>query len=161
MNIPNEKQCEALWDEVRLPQHIRRHCEAVMRRASALLDEFGEGWDFNEDLVVAGALLHDVLRLQSFHDQAGADFLMEKGYPEIARIVASHMYLTFDMREHIDERAVVFLADKMVMGDQECSIEARYMGAVLKGADPEEMQKQTLRVEALYAALKSGAAEKN
>lgn len=156
-NIPDEKCCEKLWDEVKLPAHIRRHCEAVMRRACALCEELEDRWSFDEDLVVAGAMLHDLLRLQSKHARAGAEYLCEKGYDEaLVRVVESHMFLTDDMMEHIDERAIVYLADKMVEEDEECTIAARYMNAALRGADMDEMIKQTQRTEELYRALQKG-----
>ena len=155
--IPDENECEALWDEVALPAHIRRHCEAVMRRACALCEELQDRWSFDEDLVSAGAMLHDILRLQPCHARAGAEFLRQRGYDErLARIVEGHMCLTEDMRENLDERAVVFLADKLVSEDEPCTIAARYMAAALRGADPGEMEKQTQRTEELYRALQNG-----
>ncbi len=158
MNIPDEKTCEALWDEAHLPKHIRRHCEAVMRRACALVEELEPRWCFDEDLVAAGALLHDILRLENRHAKAGEAFLRARGYPEVARIVGAHMNLSEDMLEHIDERAIVFLADKMVIGEEECSIAARYLAAAMKGANPVEMENIARRVEALYELLRTGCA---
>lgn len=155
--LPDEKSCERLWDEKKLPAHIRRHCEAVMRRACALCEELEEKWDFDEDIVAAGAMLHDICRLQPNHARAGAEFLRSKGYDErLARTVECHMCLEEDMLEHPDERSIVYLADKMVMEDKECTIAARYMAAALRGADPEEMEKQTQRTEKLYRTLQEG-----
>lgn len=156
VRIPSNEECEALYEEVCLPAHIRAHCRAVARRALALLEEAHPAYHFDPALVEAGALLHDILRLQSCHDQVGEAFLREKGYPALARIVGSHMFLSYDMRVHIDERAIVFLADKMVQGDTPCTIRDRYRAAVAKGADPAEMEKAAERAEALYAAIANG-----
>ena len=52
-------------------------------------DRAGAGLD--EDLVLAGSLLHDVARQQPEHARAGADLLKKEGYPRVADIVAQHM----------------------------------------------------------------------
>ncbi|MDD4074794.1 MAG: HD domain-containing protein [Eubacteriales bacterium] len=153
MKIPDDQTCERLWNEAGTPLHVRKHCEAVMRRACALCEEL-PSWRFDEDLVAAGALLHDIMRAYPRHAEAGADFLDDKGYPEVARVVRDHMRLRDDMEAHIDERAVVYLADKMVMEDMPCSIAARYLAAALRGADPAAMEKETARAEALYDKMR-------
>ena len=153
MSIPDDKTCERLWNEAGTPPHVRKHCEAVMRRACALCEEL-PAWGFDEDLVAAGAMLHDVLRLKPKHAEAGAVFLSERGYPEVARIVRDHMHLTADMEENIDERAVVYLADKMIIEDEPCTIEGRYMAAALRGADPAVMELEASRTVALYDKMR-------
>ncbi|MDO5111641.1 MAG: HD domain-containing protein [Clostridia bacterium] len=155
MHIPNEKTCERLWNEAGTPLHVRKHCEAVMRCACALCETFSD-WGFDEDLAAAGAMLHDVLRVRPQHASAGADFLLARGYPEVARVVRDHMHLTEDMQTHIDERALVYLADKMVMEDEPCTIAARYMAAALRGADPAVMEREAARTQALYDTLSAG-----
>ncbi len=153
MRIPDDTTCERLWNEAGTPLHVRKHCEAVMRRACALCEELS-AWGFDEDLVAAGALLHDILRVCPRHAEAGADFLTERGYPEVAALVRDHMHLTAEMEAHIDERAVVYLADKLVMEDTPCSIAARYLAAALRGADPAVMEREAARTQTLYDRLR-------
>ena len=42
------------------------------------------------ELLVAACLLHDVERLKEDHATAGADFLKELGYAEVAEVVEKH-----------------------------------------------------------------------
>ncbi len=52
--------------------------------------------------------------------------LIQSGYPEIASIVASHMKLDEYDTNHITEKTIVFLADKLVKGDKVVTIEERF-----------------------------------
>lgn len=153
MNIPGEKECLRLYEACATPERVRRHCRAVMRRACVLLDELAPRYAMNEELVVAGALLHDLCRTEPNHPAAAAALLEELGMPETARVVACHMRLDADMRAHVDERAVVFLADKLVLEERPCTIAARYLAAVLKGAPPAQMEAEAARVQAFYDSL--------
>ena len=61
----------------------------------------------------------------------GADILVRSGYPAAAEIVRQHHDLD-RIPKRADETLVVYLADKMVQGDQEVTLEERFAGSLGK-----------------------------
>lgn len=117
-NIPTMFECFRILKENQADESVRSHCHMVAGLALALacrLNLAGAGLD--EDLVLAGALLHDVTRQQPEHPLTGASLLKKKGYPRVAEIVAGHMDIDVNEEEPISETEVVFLADKMIKGE--------------------------------------------
>lgn len=115
--VPSTAECFRILKEYQADELVLLHCRMVARLALALacrLNMAGAGLD--EELVVAGALLHDVARQQPEHPRAGADLLKRKGYHLVADIVARHMDLDVSADDPISETEVVFLADKIVKG---------------------------------------------
>ena len=80
----------------------------------------------NLRLVSAAAILHDVRKGDPAHALAGAALLRDLGYPEVAAVVAEHMRISEEACIYIDERAVVYLADKISMGSREVTLEERF-----------------------------------
>jgi putative nucleotidyltransferase with HDIG domain len=138
MNIPSEKQCYQLIDEMGMLTHIVAHSEQVCRVALCLSRDlvFG-GIQLNQDLIRAAAMLHDITKTRSFetkenHAETGAQYLIEKGYPEVGHIVAQHVRLDqyFSSTTPV-EAEIVNYADKRVLHDKIASLKAR-MGYILK-----------------------------
>ena len=69
--------------------------------------------ELNADLVLAGALLHDILRIEPNHAQAGAKLLLHLGFSEVSKIVAQHMDITLDLTSPVREKELVYFADKI------------------------------------------------
>ena len=88
---------------------------------------------------------------------AGAALLRDLGYPEVADIVAEHMRISEEACSSIDERAVVYLADKISMGSREVTLEERFGEKKKLYADNpealENIQRNLERAEALMDAL--------
>ncbi len=125
--IPDRDTCLALLHEYHTPAHIQRHCIAVAEEALRLgrrLNDAGLALDL--DLIEAGALLHDILRLEPDHAAAGAALLLDLGYTRPAEVVAAHMDLHEVLPPAVDETLVVFLADKQVREDYRVTVEERY-----------------------------------
>ena len=61
------------------------------------------------------------------HAAAGAEWLFEKGYASTAAVVGDHMFLTGGEEELINEKTVVFLADKLVKETSRVTLEERYL----------------------------------
>ncbi|CCO09209.1 HD domain-containing protein [Desulforamulus hydrothermalis] len=104
-----------------------RHCRAVAEVAVKIaraLDQAGYG--LNIQLIQAAALLHDIARDKANHARAGAAYLREKGYPQVAGIVETHMDMPDPVMDNVTEAAVVFLADKLVQEDRPVSLEQRF-----------------------------------
>ena len=116
-----------------------RHCSVVAATAAALS---GKSPFFDDDLVKAGALLHDLGRSVTHgigHAQAGADLCRSLGLDEdLARIVECHTgagltadeciqlrLLPIDCMPPTPESALVACADNLVRGEQVITIEER------------------------------------
>ncbi|WP_158240559.1 radical SAM (seleno)protein TrsS [Telmatospirillum siberiense] len=124
--IPGLAECEAILADMQPNRDVIAHGRLVAAVAGRLATSLIEaGLPLNADLVLAGSLLHDVAKGQSDHAIAGALQMERLGYPEVARIVACHSDLEFFGGDP-DERAVVFLADKLVQGVCVVSLEERF-----------------------------------
>jgi uncharacterized protein len=83
-------------------------------------------------LVQAAALLHDIAKTRAIearelrHDLVGGRMLRELGYDAIAEIVESHVFfIGFDSAGRLEEREIVFYADKRVLHDTIVSVDHR------------------------------------
>ncbi len=119
------------------------HCEAVTAVAMQFVNP-GSGAD--RDLVLAGAMLHDIGRSKTHrigHAQAGARICRDLGLPEaVARIVECHTgagltadecsllgLLPIDCVPRAIEEKIVANADNLIGGGHEISIEQDLMDA--------------------------------
>ncbi|WP_319495749.1 DVU_1551 family NTP transferase [uncultured Cohaesibacter sp.] len=134
-HLPDGRECDALFDAAGTPQTVRRHGQAVAKLAillAANLNEHGRTLDIA--LIGAGALLHDIAKGQPHHATAGAELLSDWGFPAVADLVGQHMALS-DGYRRLDEVALVYLADKLVSGEQIVGLEARFAPAFARFAD--------------------------
>lgn len=124
--VPTMEECNSMLREAGVDERVWEHCHQVAGLALALvksLNQAGAGLD--EELVLAGALLHDVARRQPDHARAGARFIQDRGYPRVADLVAVHMDIEVAEDIPLSEPEVVFLADKMVKGRSIVSVSDR------------------------------------
>jgi putative nucleotidyltransferase with HDIG domain len=127
--VPDDEECEAILDAMDAGEAIRRHCHAVADFATRLAERLSAaGVRIDVDLVRAAALVHDVAKGRPHHAEAGAALLNACGFPNVADVVACHMAIAFD-GEHLDEGAVVYLADKLVRGATRVSLDERFAQA--------------------------------
>ena len=128
--------CKKMMDAVQTPEPVRKHCRAVARRADELARKLrAAGHVLNRPRLHAAALLHDIARAQSDHAASGAAWLEAVGYPEEAALIASHHDL--DAKEPTLEEAVLFLADKEVLGEVVVGIQARFSASLPRCRTPE------------------------
>lgn len=105
---------KAVRDFAEMPVHIRAHCDAVSQTASRFAQALAaQGHPLDQNLVRAGAALHDLCRLMPRHEEAGADLLQRMGYPDLAWVVAKHMEIDAADVAALNEAALVFYADKV------------------------------------------------
>ncbi len=133
-NIPNEKKCYELMEEYEMLPNIKDHSILVKDVSMAITNNLKLSAHINPDLVLAGALLHDIaktraVKLKEFgHDKIGAAMMREIGYDSIADIIESHVRLkNFDENGILDEREIVHYADKRVMHDKLVTLEERFI----------------------------------
>ncbi len=135
--------CEALLEEYGTPRPVRKHCRATAKMALQL----AEGTDIDRDLLSSAAMLHDIARAEKNHAMAGAKILESVGYPEIAEVIAVHHNLPKDDQIRINEKSLLYLADKCVLEDQPVSIETRFSHSMQKIRDPEARKQHGCRYE--------------
>lgn len=130
--------CRALLRAAGTPERVIRHCEAVACIARGLAERLG----MDAHSVECAALLHDIARTQPNHPETGADWLVELDCPEIADMVRLHHDHS---GERLDEAAVVYLADKLVIGDAPCTLAERFAASAVKCTTPEAVKKHDER----------------
>lgn len=141
----NDVLCLQLRDAVSLPRHVQAHSDAVTELACCLSNMLeSNGYIFDQKLVRAGALLHDIARLQRHHTKTGGELFLQLGYPEISQIISQHHGL---LETKLDEAAIVFLADKLIQETQRVTIEKRFADSMHKCKNPEAVRAHEQQLE--------------
>jgi molybdenum cofactor cytidylyltransferase len=157
-NIPTDEVCEDIWRYAGTPEHVWEHCRAVAATSKAYAVNLrSKDYPVDPELTGAGGLLHDVMRGHRNHALHGAAILKNLGYKEVANVVGAHTDLPADAIETIDERSLVYLADKMVIDGRHCSIDERFNDALSRYDDePEAIRAVHVRKDAaerVYLAI--------
>jgi molybdenum cofactor cytidylyltransferase len=128
LDIPTREECRTALESVfRVSTEIEKHSRAVAKTALLLTHELEKkGIGLNKRLIVASALLHDGARGRKSHARVAADILRRMGFFRVADIVASHMDYDFEKNREINETAVVFLADKLILEDGPVHLAERF-----------------------------------
>jgi molybdenum cofactor cytidylyltransferase len=127
-DIPTNEECrEILTNICQVEPERRQHCVKVSEVAVMMGRSLQtSGHKLDVELVRAAALLHDIAKGQHEHDIAGGKILREMGFNKVAEIVAVHSDLAGGNTGLSLEDKVVYLADKLVQGENLVSIEERY-----------------------------------
>lgn len=138
--VPTISQCRAYMDDFAMLDNIRAHSFMVARAAAALLAGLKRAEKCRAplpdgDLVVAGALLHDIAKTQCLHGKCrhalvGRDICYDLGYPAIGEIVLEHVILSDYAPERYNQgifnaKELVYYADKRVRHDLIVSLDSR------------------------------------
>lgn len=162
--IPDDRQIRDLWDRYGAGEEVRLHSEAVAGKAVELCRQLAcHGLVLNEALIRSAAMLHDLCRRERHHPQAAARLLRQKGYFRVAAVVAAHEGP--DEQASLNEEGVAFLADKLVQGQREVTIEERFSASREKCRTEQALAnyrrrlRQTLRLRAMYLGKTGGGGE--
>lgn len=122
--VPDQEEISELRRRYGTPEQVTAHCEAVARKALEIGERLEQaGCSLDLEVIAAAAKLHDLLRTKPRHAEAGADAVEKEGYLQTADVIRQH----HELREvKLDEAAVVFLADKLVRGEETVSLEQRF-----------------------------------
>jgi putative nucleotidyltransferase with HDIG domain len=154
MSIPTHEQCLEILKENNVPNNIIKHLKAVCDfslKVCDLLEKRGIG--INRELVAAGALLHDIKKVDSEdHIVEGYEYVKALGFPEVASIIKKHGLSHLDNPDFIPktwEEKIVFYADKRVKNDKVVSVDKRfeYIKQRYKREDVEKEIEFTKRIE--------------
>ncbi|MCF8480375.1 MAG: NTP transferase domain-containing protein [Rhodospirillum sp.] len=132
--LPNLRECHALFEAANTPTETRRHGRAVAALATALTNDLARlDHPLDIGLVQAAALLHDIAKGHPHHASLGAERVRAAGFPALTDIIAHHMSLP-EGHNALDETAVVYLADKLIIGEAPVSLEDRFAPALTRFA---------------------------
>ena len=154
-------RCEELYEEVRLPAHIRAHCRAVGDLAARMAENLiGSGACLDVELCRSGGYLHDLCRLQFHHELAAKSFLERKGYLALAEIAGAHGGFEKEPESICQESAIVFLADKLIREDRRVTLTERYQKALEKDPVKERVRKNIALGRRLIAEYEERTGER-
>lgn len=101
-NYPNESECIEILKEAGCTKRVIIHCCTVRTVAEQMIKRI----DCDRDLVIAGAMLHDIGRAVDhsvMHANVGADMAAELGLPdELVNIIRKHTGAGLD-QEDVEE----------------------------------------------------------
>jgi len=129
--IPSIAQCFRLMEQYAMLPNIREHSVMVSRVAGLIGSGLARGGrTLSQELIVTGALLHDIAKTASLetelrHDELGREICLRHGFDELAEIVAEHVVLKGGPPERCTEKEIVYYADKRVLHDVIVTLEAR------------------------------------
>ena len=153
---PDEEKCWKILHRMQTPSHVVRHCLAVADTGIAIAEELN-AHEKNMDvpLVKAAGMLHDVLRVEKRHWEAGAKLMLDYGYPEVADIVDAHMnYIPEVPVTYIDEKNIICLSDKLRQEDMLVTLEERLEPVKKKWKDnPEALEIIETKINAAAAVV--------
>jgi uncharacterized protein len=157
--IPTRDDCDELMARYSMLPNIVAHSLQVMRVSLALTDHLKDGVTINKDIVIAGALLHDITKTRSIktkerHDSSGGTVLRELGFPRIAKIVEQHVIIqNLNLDGNLEEREIVYYADKRVMHDTIVTIKERVQDLIRRYGINEEIRNLILQNEVQVLAV--------
>jgi uncharacterized protein len=159
--IPSRQECDELMAQYRMLPHIVEHSMQVMRVSLAITDNLKKGVSINRDLVIAAALLHDITKTKSLetkerHDRSGGALLKEMGFTRIAEIVEQHViFPNLNSNGRLEEREIIYYADKRVMHDRIVTIEERVNDLIRRYGVSEEIRSLILQNKNLVLAVEN------
>ena len=163
--MPSRAECDELMVQYFMLPKIVEHSMQVMNVSLAIIDNLKSGVSVNRDLVIAAALLHDITKTRSLatkerHDASGGELLRELGFPRIAGIVEQHVIIqNLNLEGRLEEREIVYYADKRVLHDTIVTIEERVQDLVQRYGTLEEIRNLILQNKSQVLAIERKIAD--
>lgn len=133
LKVPNREECYSILKMHGVSDNIIRHCTKVSEAALYILNILNEkGYKFDENIMIAAALLHDIDRSAKNHAKKGEESLKKLGYEHIGDIISTHMDINVNEKENITENEILYLADKLVKEDKVINLDCRFDHCLLK-----------------------------
>lgn len=132
---PDAAERQALFCRYGTPREVVAHGVMVARCATELAQQVNG--TVEKELLQAACELHDLVRGMPDHARAGADILIREGYPAVGELIALH----HDLPETAGtEACLLYLADKLIRGEQRVSLEQRFRNSREKCRTPEALE---------------------
>lgn len=133
--LPTAQEIADCYRYFNASDNIIRHCTKVAEIAVRLgKNALTHDYSVQLDLIEVSAQLHDAARKREHHELEVATYLHQRGHHAIAEIISQHMSARPEFLL-INEAAILFLADKLAIENQEVTITERYACAKQKYAD--------------------------
>jgi putative nucleotidyltransferase with HDIG domain len=132
-----------------------------MHVSLAITDNLKNGVAVNRDLIIAAALLHDITKTRSLktkerHDISGGELLRKMGFKSIAEIVEQHVVLqNLNPEGRLEEREIIYYADKRVMHDKIVTIEERVHDLLQRYGNTEQIERLIHQNKKLVLAVEN------
>ncbi|WP_457577685.1 HD domain-containing protein [Desulfomarina sp.] len=157
--VPSADQCLEFMERYRMLDNIRAHSLQVARVALVLEDGLKKNGKARplppKDMILAGALLHDIAKTRCLkgkcrHDLEGEIICIELGYPEIGEIVREHVILENFAAAHYQKgifgpKEIVYYADKRVRHDEIVSLDSRLTYIIKRYGNGEPEREKFIR----------------
>jgi len=167
--LPSREYTLQLLRKYNVPPTVRRHSINVARRALKIANKIRKA-KVDKNLIVIGALLHDVGRSKSHgfdHAIIGSKMLKERGYPKsLSRICETHILGGLDeddakevglpVNNYIPstlEEKIICLADKQCLGTKIVSVEERFASWFNKYGQSAILLKSKKRIEEIQKEI--------
>jgi putative nucleotidyltransferase with HDIG domain len=145
---PSESECLEIMRAYNMFPNIVAHSIQVKNVAAAITDNLNLGVPIDRELVIAGALLHDIAKTKSIiersyrHDLMGAAMLREMGLDREAAICEMHVIMKdFSASGPLLEIEIVHYADKRVKHDTVVSLDERIKDLMERYGNTEEKRR--------------------
>lgn len=136
--FPDPEKVFEIYGKCGTPEAVISHMKAVAVFQEELLDALGSaGLRYDRPVLMCAALLHDICRHLPDHAAAGADFLMQEGFPDIASIVRDHHSPAAGDYSRLTPEDILFYSDKRVLGSRVVSLEQRFAASRDRCVTPE------------------------
>lgn len=150
--IPPVEQCLAMMKSYGMLANIRAHSLMVGRVAGLIGTSLIQaGFDLSLELIVSGALLHDIAKTQALganelrHDELGRAICLAHGFDELAEIVGQHVMLQDGLPDRCAEKEIVYYADKRVLHDLVVDLDARQAYVLERYSKGDQAMHQRIR----------------
>lgn len=163
LRTPSLAYCRELLQWMDLPKGKLRHSEKVAFYAREMAEEFNSrGRDtysllLDENITAAGGMLHDIAKGHRRHASVGAAMLRSLNMDRTAEIVENHQNPAERYFHSTSPVLIVYLADKMFLGDEFVGIEERFRRKRKKHKGDEKAlkklshkEKRALRAKEVY-----------
>lgn len=147
--IPSKKECFGILKRFNVPDNIIAHSVKVKELSVGIAEKLaGKGEKINMKLLIAGALLHDISKMDCIkadvdrsHGDHGYERLLGLGLSEeVANISKKHMLDSILTSRLVTwEEKIIFYADKRVTHDRVVSLGERF--AYLRKRYPQAVDK--------------------
>lgn len=152
-SAPQAAEIQALFERFQTPQAVRAHGYRVAEMAHKL----ARYPEIDEKVLNSACILHDLCRTQGrAHAQLARKALERAGYKEVADAIAQH----HDLEQNASQEAeLLYLADKLIQGTEEISLEERFEKSRGKCRDSEAVLAWNRRYEDAKRLMKKYGGE--
>ena len=161
--LPTSDFAFDLLKKLKVSYNVRRHSLKVAEKALEIAEKI-KLREIDKDLIVIGGILHDIGRCKTHgfnHALIGAKILRERGFSErLAKICETHILGGLDKEDAKQiglpegdylpltlEEKIICLADKLITGTKEVSIEQRFEKWFNKYGKTQILRKAKERIE--------------